>query len=185
VALLGHALEEISGEQFDDLSRERVFDPLDMRDTSYHIANIDPDKLATPYHGASPATFQPHGQVGYPTLPDGMLRSSVPQLAKVLGLMASGGVYQGQRILAEATVAEMARRQIPELDGSQGLLWFYDPEVFGHDGSDPGTSAFMYLHPESGDGVLLVANGDWYAIDDDARAAYQLLRDLFDEAASL
>lgn len=185
VALLGHALEEISGVPFDDLSRARVFDPLDMRDTSYRIASIDPARLATPYRGSSPATFQAHGQVGYPTLPDGMLRSSVPQLAKVLAMMAEGGVYQGQRILAETTVAEMRRSQIPELDSTQGLLWFYDGAVFGHDGSDPGTSSFMYFDPESGDGVLLVANADWYALDDDARAAYQLLGDLFDEAASL
>ncbi len=181
VALLGHALEEISNQSFDELSRARVFDPLNMREASYRIANIDPDRLATPYDGHSLSTFLAQGQVGYPTLPDGMLRASIPELAKVLGLIAERGIA-GERLLLETTVDEMARLQVPSLESTQGLLWFYDDGYFGHDGSDPGTSSFMYLDPKTSDGVLLVGNGDWYLVDDDAPAAYRLLNQLFEVA---
>ncbi|MEM9491775.1 MAG: serine hydrolase domain-containing protein [Myxococcota bacterium] len=181
VGLLGHVVESIANMGFDAFCRERIFAPLGMHKSSFHLANLDIANIAMPYMGRIPV-----GHLGFPTFPDGLLRSSVPQLARVLAMMAERGVYEGQRILDPATVVEMARVQIPALDDTQGLLWFYDRggAVLGHDGSDPGISSFMYFDPHTGDGVLMVANGDWYAADDDAPAAHALLGELFAEAAS-
>ena len=74
------------------------------------------------------------------------------------------------------------------LDDTQGLIWFYDDYgarsgLLGHDGSDPGTSSLMFFDPADGDGVLLVANGDWYDEDDDSAEADALFGALFGEAA--
>ena len=60
----------------------------------------------------------------------------------------------------------MRRVQIPDLDDTQGLIWFEDsfegrPRVIGHDGDDPGVTSNMYFDPVDGSGVLLVANGAW------------------------
>ena len=88
-------------------------------------------------------------------------------------------------LLAESTAIEMRRVQFPALDETQGLLWYYDvgDTLIGHDGGDPGTSAFIFFDPETRDGVLLVANGDWYADDEDAPLAYALISKLFEEAS--
>lgn len=181
VGLLGHAIEQIAGVPFDQFCRDRIFEPLGMNESSFHLANLDQDHIAMPYYGVIPV-----GHLGFPTYPDGLLRTSVPQLARVLAMMAEFGTYDGKRILAQATATEMRRVQIPQLDDTQGLIWYYDLDgaVLGHDGSDPGTSSFMFFDPDTGDGVLLVGNGDWWADDDDAEGAYALLSELFVEARS-
>lgn len=50
------------------------------------------------------------------------------------------------------------------------------PEVVGHDGVDDGISTVVVLDTSTGDGAVLLMNGDWYA---DARVyeiAGELLR---------
>jgi hypothetical protein len=45
------------------------------------------------------------------------------------------------------------------------LMWYAErvgkKTLWGHNGDDPGISANMFFHPESGTGVLLAANGEW------------------------
>lgn len=79
------------------------------------------------------------------------------------------------------TVEPVSEVQIPELDDTQGLIWFYEPDEtrLGHDGDDPGTSALMFFDPTDGTGALVVANGMW---PEDEEAAYALLEALFAEA---
>jgi len=77
--------------------------------------------------------------------------------------------------------------QIPDLDDTQGLIWYYDDygartDLLGHEGDDPGTSSLMFFDPTNGDGAILVGNGFWYDADDDSPAADALLGALFAEA---
>jgi CubicO group peptidase (beta-lactamase class C family) len=185
--LLGHVIETVAGIPFDQFCDERIFTPLGMTRSSFHLANLDESTVAMPYDFAAPSTFTAHGHIGFPTFPDGLLRTSVPQMARLLGMMAGGGALGGTRVLAEATVEEMRRRQIPALDDSQGLIWFYDdlggkPDMFGHDGDDPGTSSQIFYDPASGDGVIVVANGSWWDADDEQPEATALFSLLMTEA---
>jgi hypothetical protein len=122
--------------------------------------------------------------VGFPTYPDGLLRTSVPHLARFLATMAGGGEYHGTRILAASTIEEMMRRQIPDLDPAQGLIWYYDFDdaLIGHDGSDDGSASLMFFDPATGAGALLVGNGEWYERESATGEANALLRVLIDEA---
>ena len=181
VGLLGHAVEQIAGMPFDEFCRQRIFAPLGMTETSFRLANLDAARVAMPYERMAGA-FVAHGHVGFPTYPDGLLRTSVPQMARFLAMNAE----LGGGILAESTAREMRRRQIPSLDDTQGLIWFYEDfgdhvDTFGHDGDDPGTSALMSFDPATGAGALLVANGAWYDVDEAPQA---LLAALLDEASA-
>jgi CubicO group peptidase (beta-lactamase class C family) len=180
VGLLGHVVEEVSGTPFEELCRQRIFAPLGMDQSSFRLADLDLDGVAMPYDGRD--TFRPHGHNGFPTISDGLLRTSVPHLARFLAMFAELGVYRGERLLSEATAIEMRRVQIPDLDDTQALIWYYDDygdrsDLLGHDGDDPGTSALMFFDPETGDGALLVANGIWVQAEANA-----LLGTLFAEA---
>ena len=180
VGLLGHVVEEVSGTSFEELCRQRIFAPLEMDQTSFRLADLEVDGIAMPYDGRD--TFRPHGHNGFPTFPDGLLRTSVPHLARFLAMFAELGVYRGQRLLSEATATEMRRVQIPDLDDTQALIWYYDEfgdrsDLLGHDGDDPGTASLMFFDPATGDGALLVANGIW--VQSEANA---LLGALFAEA---
>jgi CubicO group peptidase (beta-lactamase class C family) len=187
VGLLGHLVERMSGMAFDDFCRARIFEPLGMSETSFHLANLDTAGVAMPYDGEV-GSFVAHGHIGFPTFPDGLLRTSVPHMARFLAMNAGLGEAVGVRVLATDTAEEMRRVQFPALDDTQGLIWFHGSygaraDLVGHDGSDPGTSSLIFFDPADGAGVVLVANGDWYDDNDDSPEADALFGALFAEAA--
>jgi CubicO group peptidase (beta-lactamase class C family) len=177
VGLLGYLVECISGTPFDKFVKEEIFDPLGMKDASFRLANLDLNNVAMPYRGQVPL-----GHVGFPTYPDGLLRASVPSMARLLSMMANGGRYGNRRILKESTVQEMLRIQDAKLDKDQGLIWYRKYKtLYGHNGSDPGTAALMFYDPKNTEGALIVANGEWSRGHGRAEAD-RLLADLMSEA---
>lgn len=183
VGLLAHAVEQIAEQPFDDFCRERIFDPLGMGEASFHLANLELENVAIPYEPTADGGVIPIDHVGYATFPDGLLRTSVPDLARFLAMVADSGTFEGERILEESTVEEMTRVQFPDLDETQGLIWYYDFDetLVGHDGSDCGASSLMFFDPATGDGALLVANGLWWDVAE--AEAYAAFSTLMDEAA--
>jgi CubicO group peptidase (beta-lactamase class C family) len=181
-ALLAFVAERISATSFDELAARRVFEPLGMRDTSFRLAALDRTHLAMPYEKAG-AGFAPLGHVGYPTYPDGLVRSSVPDMARFLRMFIDFGAADGVRILTRSTALEMRRPAIPELDEGQALIWHWetvgDRRVLGHNGRDPGVHSRMYFDPADGTGVLVVANGNW-----SLPAAKTLLAELFERSSA-
>ncbi|MAF64838.1 MAG: serine hydrolase [Planctomycetes bacterium] len=164
-ALVGHAVESISGIGFDRYCQERIFEPLGMNETSWRLADLDPDHVAMPYSwdGAT-EQFVPYGHYGYPDYPDGGLRTSTVQLARFLLAHMNGGEHRGRRILEPATVADMHTVQYPALDGTQGLALYYWNVAgqlrLGHAGGDWGLMTEMWFRPSDRVGVILFANGD-------------------------
>jgi CubicO group peptidase (beta-lactamase class C family) len=179
IVLAGYLVEVISGIAFDQYCKENIFLPLGMRNTSWRLAGIDQSVLAVPYDKSS-SGYVPYGQYGEPDYPDGMLRTSVNELAYFVIAYMQGGRYRGQRILKARTVKEILRSQT-SLDRSQGLVWSSQSidgrTVWGHDGDDNGAGTKMWLDPANKDGVILMTNGIW---KDDDNA---LLTNLFREAA--
>jgi len=177
--VLGHLVEQVSGQEFNAFCRERIFDPLGMTETSFRLAELDVGNVAVPYE-AQAGEFVALEHPGYATYPDGLLRTSAPHLARFLAMVAEGGIYDGQRILSETSVALMGELQIPELDETQGLLWYYDFDgLLGHDGEDDGYASLMFFDPSDGSGAVLVGNATWW---DSEAAALDLFERLIAEA---
>jgi len=177
VGLLGYLVECISGTPFDKFVREEILGPLGMKDASFRLADLDLNKVAMPYR-----RHVPLGHVGFPTYPDGLLRTSVPSMARLLSMMANGGRYGNRRILKESTVQEMLRIQDAKLDKDQGLIWYRKyKNLYGHNGSDPGTASLMFYDPKSAEGALIVANGEWSRAHGKSEVD-RLLTDLMSEA---
>jgi CubicO group peptidase (beta-lactamase class C family) len=166
---IGHLVEVLGGVPFEQYVTDHVFRPLGMTSTSFRLADLDGAEIALP-GGTGPLQ-------GFPTFPDGTLRTSPAHLARFLLAVMNGGSYRGTQILQPATVRMMLTNQTP-LDRSQGLIWhtqrFAKMTLWGHSGDDPGVSSNMYFHPETGVGVLLVANGEWR--HDARRTMKRLLR---------
>ena len=183
-------MEVLSGTEFNQYCKDHIFTPLGMTNTSYKLAGLDPSHIAMPYRrsrhrhrGKAASGFKPSGHYGEADWPDGMLRTSVPQLARFLIMFMQFGEYQGKRILVQSSVQEMRCVQIPQLDPDQGLIWYYDSfgnssqNVLGHNGSDHGVDSNMFFDPATGAGVILIANGEWKSHVADA-----LMDKLFQEA---
>lgn len=178
IALAGYLVEAASGISFDAYCKQHIFDPLGMADTHWFLEDTNPENIAIPYrYDVVGKVYVPYGHYGYPSYPDGQLRTSVNAFARLLIAFMNDGRYGEVRILKPQSVQEMITIQYPEQNPDLGLVWWYGlvggREAIGLDGTDAGvcTSAF-FLRGEK-IGVLLFANGDCSAIGDDVRFAIQ------------
>jgi CubicO group peptidase (beta-lactamase class C family) len=171
-ALLGYLVEVIGKRPLEEYLQQNVYRVLAMNETSFYIAKLDREKHALPYtyqknlvrklipgdgdgnllpKGVSPKVgYNEHALYSYPTLADGMVRTSVRQLANFMIAMMNGGRFRGARLLEERTVEEMF--------SGKGLCWFRCGGYWGHDGGDPGCETEMMLNPVAKVGYIIFAN---------------------------
>ena len=177
IALAAEAVAAGAGLSFSDLVAQDVLDPLGMVDSAYFLADL-PAPPAVPYE-RSGRRFRALRQYGFPTYPDGLMRSSAADLGSYLAAMARGGALDGERVLSEASVASLWAVD-PDLQtdaGGQAVVWYRRRlarrSLIGHDGGDDGAAAELWIDPATGDGYALVANADprsWEAWVDLERA---------------
>jgi CubicO group peptidase (beta-lactamase class C family) len=175
-ALLGYLVELIANQPLEEYLQQNVYSVLRMNETSFYIAKLDSERHGRPYtyvgrlkgplcpgdgdgnllpEGVSPkAGYNEHALYSYPTLADGMIRTSVSQLANFMIAMMNRGRFGEGRLLKQETVAEM-------LGGwERGLGWLKSGSYWGHDGVDPGCSTEMLLDPKRKIGLIIFANAD-------------------------
>lgn len=176
VDLAAYVVESVTGTPFDQYCATQVFAPLGMNTTSYMLEGLDRSALAMPYrHASGPGKYRAYGHYSYPDYPCGQARSSVSQLGRFLASYTSDGTYQGVQLLKPESVAEILRPQTSLYRG-QGLAWYRErvrgPKVLGHQGGDSGVCTFMFFDEKTGDGAIVLTNGDvstwkeWYAVED-------------------
>src|SRR5579864_4700565 len=130
---LGHLVEIISGTPIDAFLRERIFEPLGMRNTTFSVPNDRRDDLATVYApGPDGSGLQP----GEPTVRmlalstdpanryysgGGGLVGSAEDYALFGLMLANGGQFgRSERLLNRRTVALMASNHIGTLPAMTG-----------------------------------------------------------------
>ncbi|HEY3562843.1 MAG TPA: serine hydrolase domain-containing protein [Kribbella sp.] len=105
--LLGVLIARITGQPLEEFLRERLFEPLGMRDTSFTA--VDPDRLTTAYIGED--LLDPAAESQWltpPPFPDaaGGLVSTVDDFHAFTRMLQSGD------LLSKAAVAEMTSNQL-------------------------------------------------------------------------
>ena len=120
----GRIIEVVSGMPYERFMQERLFAPLGMVDTTFHPTESQVARLATAYRakedksGIMPVRIP---QLKYPLdgpgrypMPGGGLFSTADDCSRFCRLVLGGGEFEGRRILSEAAVAEMTKRQTPQ-----------------------------------------------------------------------
>ncbi len=138
--LLGELIRRVSGQSLDAFTRERIFEPLGMKDTAYVTPeHLEPRVVKWPEDSAL-VQFLTEG--GLP--PDwansrdardvpgafGGVHSTLGDLAIFGQTFLNRGHYGGARILSPRTVAQMTRNQIPGI-GTQFFTRFYKEASWG------------------------------------------------------
>lgn len=109
--VLGRVIEIVSGETLESFLRKRVFEPLGMLETGFHVPPEYHGRLAgafpvDPETGEAvellPVTRPPRLQSG-----GGGLVSTASDYARFLHMIASGGTLDRRRLLSPATLAFM------------------------------------------------------------------------------
>lgn len=125
--VLGRVVEVASGRRLDQYLQERIFTPLDMRDTSYHVPEDKRGRVATIYDAGEDGALSPlpreYGSETYFGGGAGLF-STARDYARFAQMMLNGGVLEGRRILEPSTVDAMTTNQI-------GDLWSFGERKYG------------------------------------------------------
>ncbi|UCF50679.1 MAG: serine hydrolase [Thermoplasmatales archaeon] len=179
-ALIGYLVEEISNMNFSDYCKNNIFQPLDMDETAWFLADLNISNIAVPYRwvGDDYAAYPHHCTNAYPA---GNLRTSVTQLRNFLIMMIKNGTYNSIKILEESTVDLILSYQV-SCNPFQGLIWrkmilYGKRTLWGHEGSYYGCRTNMQFEPKTNTGVIVLTNGQYDYIE-----LREILSTLFDFA---
>jgi len=145
---------------FRDLVRRDVLEPVGMIDSFYLLA----DQTQPPAYGYDRAgdDFRAWAHYGYPTYPDGLMRSSADDMARYAAMVLGDGALDGVEVLPAARVDEMLTvdRSIDAGSESQAVVWVSQRlnghTVFGHNGGDYGSFTELWMDRDRGAGALLL-----------------------------
>lgn len=131
--LLGRLVEVWSGQKFEEFLRNRVFTPLEMKDTDFFVPPGKLNRLATLYHAKQDQPLEADygktkGERNYVPSespircsPGGGLFSTAHDYGTFLRMILAGGEFNGHRLLKPETVALMTSDQLPE--GVPGVVF--------------------------------------------------------------
>jgi len=148
IATAGRVVEVVSGMEFDQFLKARLFDPMGMTSATFRPAPGEARRIATLYTDASGARqvsyrFDPAFRITNPA-PNGGLFATGRDMAAFVQMFLNGGRYNGAQILSPAAVEEMLRDQTPQLPEIRGVGWSLQPPggrrppidiMFNHTGS--------------------------------------------------
>ena len=129
--ILGCVIERVSGQPLDAFLRGRILQPLGMKDTWFYPPITEAGRLTTVYAISASGALEraPDGPRGQGDYLDGPrmsfsggagLISTARDYARFLQMLDNGGVLDGARVLAPATVRLMTSDQIDSVYGSRG-----------------------------------------------------------------
>jgi len=127
--VLGRLVEVISGQSFGEFLKERLFEPLDMRDTDFSIPADKHDRMAEGIGLNLRGHFQELHNVGAPLklqAGDSGLVSTARDYARFAQMMLNGGELNGVRLLSPKTVDFMTSDHLGA-DIDKGPLYLPGP----------------------------------------------------------
>ncbi len=170
-SLIGYLVERISERPFAEFCNDSLFVPLEMRETSWFLADLEEAHVARHYiAGEDGKGVQPVPHYGWPGYPDGQLRSSAPQVANFLIMVMNEGRFHNRQILRRATIQTMLSRQnftdlptVPFDVIDESLMWSLirlgDREVYMKTGHGSGITTCVLFEPATQTGFVLLVTG--------------------------
>ncbi|KPQ28274.1 MAG: putative beta-lactamase [Marinobacter excellens HL-55] len=120
--VLGYLVQLLSGKPLDEYFDERIFKPLGMNETGFHVRPEQQDRFAACY------LYQPGDSLKLQDDPErskylkpprflsggGGLVSTIDDYHRFAQALCQGGQYQGQRIIGRKTLEFMRRNHLPD-----------------------------------------------------------------------
>lgn len=134
-------VEVVSGMTFDKFLQQRLFEPLGMKDTTFHLSDAQRARRATGYSKnkdtgaleASPPRAGYEGTPDRPPLGNGGLYSTPRDYARFCQMLVAGGTLEGRRYLSADAMKFLATPQSGELP-----VGFFQSDAHGQHGTKYG-----------------------------------------------
>ena len=175
--ILGYLVEILSGESFNEYCKTRIFEPLEMYNTSFKLRDLRRSNIIVPYIGGKRIILRlPRYSV--PISPAGGLITSVEELSHFLIAHMNNGTYNGVRLLENSTVELMHTIQYPAegypkdpsiwpTNCQYGLGWMFMNDsgtmYQGHPGTTIGSHCRMKYSESDKTGIIIFDN--YYTLD--------------------
>ncbi len=166
--LLGYLIERITQKRLKDYCKEEIFEPLGMRHTYWYRQDIPHNNIATPHlMEENKHITLPH--FGFPSYPEGQIRSTVSDYAKLILMFLHQGMIHEKQFLQPETVKEFLRIQYPSQNPWQAIAWnlneFGDEEFYkevphtpAHTGLDPGSTTAVLFDTDKQAAAIIFNN---------------------------
>lgn len=124
--IIGRLIEVISGKSLDVFIKERIFDPLGMKDTYFYLPDDKKDRLVTLYEKLTMESklsvstnktnqdFAVNGHKRYLSGGAGLV-GTIEDYGRFCLMLLNGGEFHGYRILGKKTIEMMTANQIGDL----------------------------------------------------------------------
>jgi CubicO group peptidase (beta-lactamase class C family) len=145
-------LEDSLNMPFKQLAQQQILTPLSMNRSSFDQPPSQPN-LAAGHHIGRPFIDKAYG---VPELATGGLWSTPTDLAHFLIAVRNSAIGRDNRLLPHKLAAMM----IEPGKGNWGLGFSIDGSRFGHDGARWGMMSKMWIDRNTGDGIVVMANGE-------------------------
>jgi CubicO group peptidase (beta-lactamase class C family) len=115
--VLGRVIEVVSGKSLYAFEKERILDPLGMKDTSFYVADANKQKrIAEPFaddrqFGIGTSFNDPRQARKWESAGGGMVSTAI-DYARFLQMLLNGGTLDGKRYLGPRTVTYMTSDQL-------------------------------------------------------------------------
>lgn len=151
-ALAALILESASGQSYNQYVKTTIFEPLEMRNTGWNLADYDERDKSTLY------------AFGYPipdfhliTYADGGVVTNIKEFSMYFRALMKSYYEQPNQLLSIAASKELFTQQFdPEF--SSGIFLVVGQKRIGHTGGDPGVTTAAFFNIESGTGIVIFAN---------------------------
>lgn len=114
-SLIGYLVERIVKKDFSEYCKENIFKPLGMKDTGWHLSDLDTNRIVFGYGFPSSndntASYKKIRHFGLPGYPEGMLRTTIHDFANFLIAFMNNGSYKDYQLLKPETVDLMLTPQ--------------------------------------------------------------------------
>jgi CubicO group peptidase (beta-lactamase class C family) len=153
-ALAGRVIEVVAGRRFEDVVKERIFDPLELTSSTYWPWEVMTERFAVGHmdHEGTPVVARPW-PVGRSAHPAGGITSTTGDLLR----------YARLHLDPPPELAPMQKRQATAAGDGEwvGLTW-YGEDAFGtirHGGGTNGQLCVLVLQPATGFVLAVLTNG--------------------------
>jgi CubicO group peptidase (beta-lactamase class C family) len=184
----GYLAEVVTGLNYSDLVRERIFKPLGMKRSNFSVLDSqESDDFAHPHSGSTKIPFCNLDQIA----PAGSINSCVSDMAQWLKMLTGEGKVDGRQVLSAETAKQLISSQmVVQDDPEMAILGVAEdqPEAYGlgwiisnyrglklvsHSGGIDGFVAEVALLPKQKVGLVVLTNNFNYG----AMAAFHAMLD--------